>query len=201
MTAEKPVIFVVEDEAAALLAPAEARRVHPIGTAEPDIRFAVERIGELWAQARARGIERRTLRFPLQKATMDGFVKAFEGVGAAAGKAQYSIRAMLDVLEHRTGRNPRRSHRRARQPRALRPIPATVPPGLSRVDSARARSARSALLRSRRRAIRHNRALPRPRARITITAPEVTWGDPKNRPRDDRTDALLWGLTATSRKD
>lgn len=196
MSADDPVVFILEDEAAALLAPGEARRLRPIGTAEPDFRFLKERVGELWAQARARGIVRQRLTFPLQKATMDGFAKVFEGVGAAAGKAQYSIRAMLDVLEHRTGRNPRRSHRRARQPRVLRPVPAPVPPGLSRVDSARARSARSALLRSRRRAIRHNRALPRPRARITITAPEVTWGDLKKHPQDDRTDALLYGLVA-----
>lgn len=163
-----------------------------------------EKLRELRAQARARSMiaERKRLIMPLQQATLDGFVKAFGGVVQAAGKAQFSIRTLLDILDHRTGRNPRRSARRARQPRVLSPVPAIVPPGLSRVDSARARSARSALLRSRRRTARYNRALPpRPRARIFITDPKITWEDPKRDLPSDRVDAALYSLAATSRKD
>jgi hypothetical protein len=198
VTGAEPTVFFLEDEAAAVLG---GRRARPSGTGEADIRFDTDRAARLWQQSRAMIFERRELVMPVQAATLEGFARAFDGIRESVGKAQVSFRAWLDILGHRTGRNPRRSARRARQPRALRPVPPIVPPGLSRVDAARARSARSALLRSRRRALRHNRALPRPRARITITAPEVTWGDPKNRPRDDRTDALLWGLTATPRKD
>jgi hypothetical protein len=200
VTDEEPAVFFLEDEAVALLA---GRQAQPSGTGEADIRFDSDRAAELWQQSRAMIAERRKLIMPIQVATLEGFTRAFDGVGEAAGKTRFAIRAMLDILGHRTGRNPRRSARRARQPRALHPVPPIVPPGLSRVDSARRRAARSALLRSRRRVLRHNRALPRPRARIKITSPDVavTWGDPKRAPQSDRVDATLFALTAPSRKD
>jgi hypothetical protein len=161
-----------------------------------EVKTLPDDVGEQWAklasQARKPGLVADPLRLtlPLQQSTLDMFTEA-------AGKAATQMRLFADILGAASGRARRRK---------VRPVPPIVPPGLSRVDSARARSTRSALLRSRRRAIRHNRALPRPRARIRITAtdPKITWGDPKGRPddrRNDRLDAALYAFTATSRKD
>jgi hypothetical protein len=150
------------------------------------------RFADLATQYRSRGLAPDPLRMtlPLQRPTLDMFTKA-------VGKAATQVRLFADILSAALGRDRRR---------VVRPVPPIVPPGLSRVDSARARSSRSALLRSRRRAIRHNRALPRPRARIRITAfdPKITWDESKSRPEDrqnDRVDAALYAFAATPRKD
>jgi hypothetical protein len=155
------------------------------------------RTSELIKAARSKGLVADPARvtLPLQQPTLNALTRAFGGFGEAVRKTQVSIHTWLDLLGHRTGRNPRRSARRARQPRVIRPVPPIVPAGLSRVDSTRARSARSALLRSRRRAIRHNRALPPgPRARIFITDPKITWEDPKRAPSGDLVDATAFAL-------
>lgn len=114
-----------------------------------------------WARiARTRGVLK--LETFIQQPTLDALSRSFESAGRAAGKTA----RMLEILTRHLNQ------------RAVRPVPPTVPPGLSRVESARRRSARSALLRERRRALRHNRKNPPPRTRarmkITVFDPKVT---------------------------
>lgn len=142
-------------------------------------------MNELIKGARAQGLTPEPVRLtlPLQQPTLKMFTEAM-------GKAATQVRLFADILGSALGKN---------RPRVVRPVPPIVPPGLSRVDSAQARSARSALLRSQRRAIRHNRALPpRPRARIFVTDPKITWEDPKRDLPGDRMDAAQLAILTTA---
>ena len=102
--------------------------------------------GRSWAAvARKPGVLK--LEVPLiQHATLGALTRSFEQAGRAAGKTAMMIQTLARIMHGRP----------------VRPVPAPVPLGLSRVDSARRRAARSALLRERRRALRHNRKTPPP---------------------------------------
>lgn len=135
--------------------------------------------------ARTPGLAPPMWTMPIQYPTMEAMTRAFASAGRAAGKAA----AMLRTLNHAMGL------------RSVRPVPPAVPAGLSRVDSARRRSARTALLRERRRALRHNRRHQpsRSRARIAISDPktdrierELRDFRPYRDRREDRLDATLF---------
>jgi hypothetical protein len=174
----------------------------------PGVMWLQDEAGEA-VQAKAFHLETQDVTLPWRQPTLDALSKAAFGIGQAShtmgralGKTALQLKVFADQWRIRCARSRTRALRRTGRPRVLPPVPPIVPAGLSRVDSTRARSARSALLRSRRRAVRRNRALPARRPlTFVVHDPKITWGDPKRNFPNDRMDATLHALTVTPRKD
>lgn len=200
MTGDEPVVYT--DPAI----PRGYGFVGPRGA--PGVMWLRDEAGEA-VQAKAFHLETQDVTLPWRQPTLDVLSRAAFGIGEAAhtmgralGKTALQLKVFTDQWRIRCARSRTRALRRTGRPRVLPPVPPIVPAGLSRVDSARARSARSALLRSRRRAARHNRALPARRPlTFVVHDPKITWEDPKRDSPDHRVDATLYALTATPRKD